>query len=265
MSRLGASSPQRFYPGYTRPSWLTVLPLFYWATAAGAIIFGAGVLIDLIFLTGLRSLAIALLAVLAAGPIVMGALQAIVGMFLFSLRRMAWATAMALSLIQVFVSMALIIVGYLLISRPLQGGGIGDLLSDAGVAFPVYGAVAWESIVAIFLSVLTLGYLSRSHVRTIFGPLRLRPYRTTPSQPRGGGVTQGAVQQPPSAPGYNPFFPGYPMMGFPLPIFPPPPQPSGPAQGPPADRAQAEKFCRHCGVRVRRAASYCVSCGSRLS
>ncbi len=277
MDGLLRSTPQTFYPGYTRPFGLTLLSLLYWATATGGVIFGAAILVDLIFISGLRPLTTALFSLLAAGPIVIGALQAIIGLNLFGLRRMAWREAMAMSLIQIFVAVVLVIVGYFLVSRSIQSGGIADLLADLGFAFPVYGVVLWESIVGIFVSFLTLAYLSRRNIRSIFGALRLQPYRagTTPSQTRGGGFVSGT--RPPTSPNPTGYFnPFYPMMNYPFPMmFPPPAQPSTGGGGTqPVERTGpheipstqgVEKFCRHCGVRIRRPASYCVSCGSRIA
>jgi len=250
------SSPTGFYASYTRPLGITVLALLYWIVSAGGLIFGVALLAVVASASGLRPLSAALLSVLGTAAVVLGVLQALVGFNLVGMKRLGWVMAMAFSLVQIAASTVVMATGYFLASRPIQDGGIGELLGEALVAYPFFGLIIWESLAGITISVISIAYLTRKHVRSALGSFRLQPSPDMTSR-RQGHAPQPLQPRPPS-PGY-----GFdPFLGYPVPSYPS----FQPHFAPPAEvQRPSEKFCRHCGVRIAKPASYCVSCGSRLA
>lgn len=266
-----------FFPSYTRPNGILACAILYWAGGALGILLGAAIVINLSFMQGIALLTTALMAVVGILTLVLGVIQLVLAFGLFALRRLAWVGAIVFSIIQLISSLIVMGSAVFLVARPLSLGGVSELLSDAGLALPLFGVIAWGLVFGLFSSFYCLAYLTRRHVRAIFGSLRLREslgsrptgqqlyypasqpaYAPLPRLPSG----QNPLNVPMRWPGYGANFPQGPLQ---QPSHPPfPTLPVNPAPIPQkAPTKQSSNFCTHCGAKVN--SPYCPFCGSRVS
>lgn len=187
-------------PSFLRPGGITALVVLYLVGAVTGILIGAGLLAGLLFLPGLSTATTAIFGTLGVGLLILSVVQLGVAFGLFGMRRFAWIGGVALSVIQLGFSVVSIVLGLFLILRPLSLGGVSDFTTDPIVSIPLFGLIAYDVIFGVALSIITIAFLTRRHVRALFG--RLRPQDLFP------GAGQGAPFGP------NPFTPQFGPGGF---------------------------------------------------
>jgi len=159
-------------PSFFRTTGLTAVAIINIVGAIVGIIIGSALLADLFFLSAVGAFTTAVFGMLGVGVLILSIPMLVLGFGFFGVRRFAWSGAIVVSVVHLLFAVVAIVFALFLILRPVSQGGVSDFLVDAVISVPLYGVVAYEVIFGIINSIATIAFMTRRHVRAIFGKLR---------------------------------------------------------------------------------------------
>ncbi len=198
-------------PSFFRTGGLTALAVLMLVGAITGIIIGAALLADLFFLATVGPFTTAVFGMLGTGVLIISVIQIAVSFGVFGVRRYAYSGAIIVSVVELLFSIVAIIFGIYLIVRPVSLGGVSDFTSDPVIAGPLYALIGWSVVFGVIFGITTIAFMTRRHVRAIFG--KLRPQDIFPGF--RGQPFPGAFPPQFGPGGFNPALP----PGMPPPFF----------------------------------------------